>query len=85
MYAVIWTNAALDELADEYVRADPAGRDTIERIVSAFNAALAADPSQVGESRTGRRRIAVDPPCGITFRVDDPIAGAVRVTHFWTF
>jgi hypothetical protein len=72
-------------LADAYVQADPPKRDVIERIVAGVNAALTADPTQVGESRTGRQRIVTDPPCAMIFRVNDPIPGAVRVIHFWIF
>jgi hypothetical protein len=85
MWAVIWRDAALDQLADEYVAADLVTREAIDKAVQRLNAALAADPTDVGESRPGRRRVAFDAPCGINFVVDDPIPGAVRVTHFWTF
>lgn len=85
MYAVIWRDAALDQLADAWVATDAAGRVAIDQAVQRLNAELATDPATFGESRTGRRRVAFDAPCGISFVVDDPMPGAVRVTHFWTF
>jgi plasmid stabilization system protein ParE len=85
MFAVIWRGAALDHLADAWVQADPPTRDAIDRAVQRLNAALAANPKSVGESRTGRRQVAFDAPCAISYVVDDPVPGAVRVTHFWTF
>jgi hypothetical protein len=85
MFAVIWYNIALDALADAYVQADFATRDSIERAVTRLNSLLATNPNSLGESRPGRgRRIAHEPPCAIRFTVDDA-AGGVRVTSFWTY
>lgn len=85
MFALIWHNAALDELADEFVQADLPTRDAIERAVTKLNNSLVSDPNNLGESRPGRgRRIAHEQPCAITFIVDDA-NGTVRVTHFWTY
>ena len=81
MFAVIWREAALDELADHFVRADGDRRDQIERAVLGFNARLANDPLHFGESRSGRTRVAVDGRCAIYFRVEDAQQVAV-VTHF---
>lgn len=82
MFAVIWRDSALDELADAFVLADPATREMIMRAVSRFNAQLASDPAEVGESRSDRQRLAFDPPCAIIFLVNDP-PGVIRVTRFW--
>ena len=84
MFAVIWYNSALDALADAVVQADLPTRDTIEQAVIRLNTNLAADPTNLGESRLGGRRIAFEQPCAILFRVDNA-SGVVRVTHFWTF
>jgi hypothetical protein len=84
MWAVIWKDQALDDLADALVQSDLATQDTIERLIKQFNAELAADPLQVGESRTGNRRIAHRAPCAISFLVDSTDQ-VVRVTHFWTY
>ena len=60
MYAVIWRDAALNELADAFVVADLARRDALEQSVLRLNAQLAADPREVGESRSGKERVAFD-------------------------
>ena len=85
MFAVIWRDAALNQLADAWVLADLPTRDAIEQAINRLNSRLAADPRHLGESRVGRRRVAFDAPCAISFVVDDPLAGVVRVTHFWTY
>ncbi|MBP3958587.1 hypothetical protein J8F10_25340 [Gemmata sp. G18] len=85
MFAVIWRDSALDALADAFVQANTSTRDAIERAVIRFNNQLAADPNDLGESRSGAgRRIAYDSPCAIRFTVDTA-GGTVRVTHFWTY
>ena len=85
MYGVIWRKTAMDALTDAFATADTTRRKMIERAVIFFNAELAGDPRNLGESRSGNRRIAFDMQCAITFAVDEPIAGVVRVSHFWTF
>ena len=84
MWAVIWWNKALDELADAMARSDLSTQDLIEQIVKRFTSELARDPLQLGESRTGNRRIAFDAPCAITFLVESGNR-VVKVTHFWTY
>jgi len=84
MYAVTWMEIALDALADAFVAADLPDREAIERAVERLNRHLAADPYDVGESRTPPARIAFEKPCAISFVVDDP-PGDVRVTHFWLY
>lgn len=85
MFAVVWRTKALDRLADAYVVADPTDRDAIEQATTRLNAALADDPNQVGESRSGRLRVAHDAPCAIKFLIHELIPGVVRVVSFWTF
>ena len=85
MYAVIWRDAALNELADAFVLADLARCDALEQSVLRLNAQLAADPREVGESRSGNLRVAFDKPVAINFLVDDPMPDVVRVTHFRTY
>ncbi|WP_020471839.1 hypothetical protein [Zavarzinella formosa] len=85
MFAVIWRDAALDQLAEAFVQADLSARDVIEKCVNRFNSELAINPRQFGESRGGRLRVAFDAPCGIYFVADDPLDGVVRVTHFWVY
>lgn len=53
MYAAIWKSFLLDRLAAFYVDADRADRERMAAGGEAFNARLAADPLDVGESRVG--------------------------------
>ncbi|HKB05788.1 MAG TPA: hypothetical protein VKD90_26565 [Gemmataceae bacterium] len=84
MWAVIWRDTALNELADDMVRADLPTQDLIARQVEALNRRLATDPLNEGESRTGRVRVAFADPVGILFTVSE-IDQVVWVTHFWTY
>jgi hypothetical protein len=78
---VEWKGVALDRLADLYVAADPADRDGIERAVERINAALAADPLDLGESRaTPNQRTWNSDPLTVTFQII-PADGAVVVFH----
>ena len=79
MYAVVWKDAALDELADVYVAADPADRARMAAGVEALNTRLAADPLDEGESRGGTRRIAFPDLLAVSFTID-PVDRVVRVT-----
>jgi len=67
--------------------ANPAERDRIERAVNQLNAELESRADTLGESRSAHRRVAFEPPCGVSFIVNHPddLRGIVRVTHFWTF
>ena len=84
MFTVIWRDAALDELADVYVLADEASRTRLEQVVVGWNNQLNSTPMNLGESRTGNRRIALAGRCGIIFAVDAAVQ-VVRVLHFWTY
>lgn len=78
---VEWKEYALDRLADIYVAADPADRDDIERTVEQINAALAADPRNLGESRaTANQRVWSSDPLTVTFLIV-PNDGKVIVYH----
>ena len=82
MFAVVWTNQALDELADIWVGATPELRDRIEASVRRLGRQLQENPAALGESRDDNRRVAFDPPVAIIYRVDT--AGrSVLVTHVW--
>ena len=58
MFTVVWTEHALNDLADVWVAIDPHTRDRIEAAVNWLNATLRLDPNEVGESRDNNRRIA---------------------------
>jgi hypothetical protein len=79
MFTVIWKTATLDRLADLYVAAGVPDRDRMAAGVDALNARLAADPLDVGESRSGVLRLAFPPLLAVSFLVDEANR-VVRVT-----
>ena len=70
MFEYRWLDAALDKLAAIYVDEDPAQRERIATGVEAFNARLAADPLDVGESRIGGYRVAFPALLEVYFHVN---------------
>jgi hypothetical protein len=77
---VEWTESALDRLADLFVSADLAEQDLIEAAVKRINAALAADPWDLGESRSSGWRVWFVDPLMVIFRVSQA-GGRVIVSH----
>jgi plasmid stabilization system protein ParE len=80
MFSVVWTDHALDDLANLWVTVDPQTRNRIEAAVNWLNVALQLDPNEVGESRPNNRRIAFAGPLVISFRVEGA-SSTVRVNH----
>jgi plasmid stabilization system protein ParE len=80
MFALTWSNDALDLLADIYVAATPAERARIAAGVEALNARLRSDPINEGESRPNGRRLTFAPLLAVVFRVSTANR-IVRVTH----
>jgi hypothetical protein len=78
VFALIWLNRALDELADIYVAADPADRARMAAAVEALNARLQSDPLAEGESREGSLRITFISTLAVSFHVSD-VDQVVRV------
>lgn len=79
MYEYRWLDAVLDKLAELYVTADLSERDRMAAGVAAFNARLAADPLDIGESRRGGYRVGFPPLLRVYFHVDQANR-RVRVT-----
>ena len=77
---VEWTESAWDRLADMVTDSDLAEQDRIEAAVLRINAALAADPSELGESRAGPWRIWFAEQMMVRFRIV-PTEGRVVVAH----
>jgi hypothetical protein len=48
MFALVWTEHALDELADVWVAVDPPTRNRIEAGIHRLNAELRDNPNAVG-------------------------------------
>jgi hypothetical protein len=80
MFDLIWTDYALDELADIWVRCSPPERDEVASAVQRLDPQLVRDPMAVGESRGGNRRVAIEPPIVVWFVVSAPDR-TVRVNH----
>ena len=66
-YQVFWTEAAEAELASIWVAADD--RHAVSQAADGLDRELRMAPNQVGESRSGNRRIAHWLPLGISFEV----------------
>lgn len=82
MFALVWTEHALDDLADAWVSVDPVTRDRIEAALHKLNTNLQHHPNEVGESRPGDYRIGFAGPLVVFFRVD-ATNRVVRVNHAW--
>jgi hypothetical protein len=71
-YAIIWPDAALEQLADAYLAAQADSRgDEFNQAVDAMEAILVRDPANQGESRSGPYRVVFDLPASLHFRVDE--------------
>lgn len=79
-YTVIWTVEARDELVELWLRADSAGRNRITASADVIDRLLAEDP-EAGESRWDDRRILIEAPLAVFFRVapDDRKIFVVKV------
>jgi hypothetical protein len=84
MFALTWSITALDQLAEVYIALDPDQRERLAANVEALNARLRADPSTVGESRSGTRRIAFIPLLAVLFHVSEVnhTVGVARVRRY---
>ena len=80
MFVVIWTDRALDRLADIVVAVDLTTQDRITGAVEALNRRLARDPLVEGESREGTYRLTFVEDLAVRFRVDST-KHVVRVTE----
>ena len=84
MYQVQWLQSALDELADQWMRAPSEERQAITSAAHAVDRRLAEDPVKEGESRPKGRRITFVPPLALTFRVGSD-EGIVTIVHVRVF
>ncbi|MBN9121497.1 MAG: hypothetical protein J0I06_20500 [Planctomycetes bacterium] len=71
MFALVWEDTALDQLADAYVAAGSEDRAQMAAGVEALNTRLRDDPLAVGESRAGGFRIGFVPRLAILFHVSE--------------
>jgi plasmid stabilization system protein ParE len=79
MFALNWTEQALNELAEIYVTATVEERERMARGVDALNTRLRSDPLNEGESRTGGLRMTFPDLLSVWFRLTGP--RAVRVVR----
>ena len=80
MYTVQWSPSAEQDLADLWNQARD--RTSIADAANEIDRALARNPSEFGESRTGNSRIAFLKPLAVRFDVDDHTR-VVRVWDIW--
>jgi hypothetical protein len=67
-FTVTWSPVASARLARLWLRS--ANRQAIRSAADSIDAQLKHDPDQVGESRSGSRRIIHQPPLGVVFSVN---------------
>lgn len=79
MFAVLWSDYALDLLADAVVSLDLATQDQLTAAIEGLNRRLAEDPLDEGESRDGPYRLTFVGSLAVLFQVD-AAKGLVRVT-----
>jgi hypothetical protein len=82
MFRVAWTQTALDELADAWMKADAGQRAGITTAAQFVDRILQVDPENQGESRTDGYRVLFRLPLGLVFQVDRR-QSLVRVIHVW--
>jgi hypothetical protein len=70
MYRVEWLETALDELATIWVQSNLDEREAVTSACQSVETRLRNNPSEQGESRSGRRRIAFFPPLVISFQIE---------------
>jgi hypothetical protein len=71
MFAVIWLDIVLDELADIVVTADLATQDRMTKAVERMNRRLASRPHEEGESRGSTDRITFPEHLAVWFSIDE--------------
>jgi hypothetical protein len=69
-FTVIWTRPAEDSLANFWIEANPALRESITKAAAEIDRLLASSADSAGESReTESRRMLVVLPLAVTFKV----------------
>jgi plasmid stabilization system protein ParE len=81
-FTVVWKPEAERRLATIWT--DAADRNAITRAAAAIDEALKSRPEHLGESRSKGRRIWVEDPLGVIFRVSPPDR-MVTVLTVWTY
>jgi hypothetical protein len=84
MYDVRWIKSAMAELADVWLRSDSTEHESITAATAEIDVLLKIAPSDVGESRVGKRRIGFVHPLAFTSDVEEE-NGKVRIAHVWRY
>lgn len=84
MFRVVWSERALNELAEIWMRSETSQRQALTRASHAADQRLRDDPFGSSESREGDVRVMFEAPMGFTFKVDQD-AGTVLVGHVWYY
>lgn len=71
-FTVTWTASAENKLAELWNDADSTSRSAITKAANRIDKQLATDPQSQGESRSEGRRILIEPPLAVVFRVFEP-------------
>ena len=71
MYTVVWTKDASDQLAACWLNAALERRAAITTIVATIDMHLRANAPRIGESRVRNRRVLIEEPLGVEFRVSE--------------
>jgi len=81
-FTVVWKKEAERRLANIWT--DSADRNAVTRAAAAIDRTLKISPEHLGESRNKGRRIWLEDPLGVIFRVS-PSDRMVTVLTVWTF
>jgi hypothetical protein len=82
MYDVRWAESALNSLAEVWNRAPD--RNAVTSAILRIDRSLAVSPENQGESRDEGRRILLEPPLGVIFRVHIE-SQTVIILEVWSF
>ena len=81
MFAIVWVQNALDELADVFVEAELTEQDRMTSGIEALNRRLTIEPTDEGESRWNGYRVTFPHGLVVIFHVniEDQIVHVMRV------
>lgn len=83
-FTVVWSQEALDEIAQLWIAADGELRNAIMTAWHKVDEILANEPMNVGESREIGRRVMFEYPLAVKFKVEVSTS-TTRLLQIWTF
>jgi hypothetical protein len=83
-FSIHWRDAALDDLAAIWLKAEPTQRVAITKATHSIELELKSQPSQKGESRPEGERILFSSPIGVLFHVEDDDCRVI-IEQIWLF